>query len=151
MSLHQQRDEGENVDTAIFWRHEVMAVRMATLTACHHSAQKKPAATHAATQTTVTNGEQAPVFEYVTPALGLADFLEPLALVECMAPTPDDTYASPATGYLAPPFANFENVHKISGDQEHSFQVPGTGCVLEFLREVDHFNKTLGTSTGGAG
>ena len=31
-----------------------MAVRMATLTACHYSAQKKPAATHAATQTTVT-------------------------------------------------------------------------------------------------
>ena len=37
-----------------FWRHELMAVRMATLTACHHSAQKKPAATRAATQTTVT-------------------------------------------------------------------------------------------------
>ena len=40
-------------------RHELMAVKMATLTACHHSAQKKPAATHAATQTDVTHGGQA--------------------------------------------------------------------------------------------
>ena len=74
-----------------FWWDEVMAVRMATLTACHHSAQKKLAATHAATQTTVTYGEQAPVFEYVTPALVLADFLEPLVPVEYMARAPDVT------------------------------------------------------------
>ena len=43
-----------------------MAVKVATLTACHDSAQKKPAATHAATQTDVTHGE-------VTSATGLVN------------------------------------------------------------------------------
>ena len=39
-----------------FWRHELMAVRMATLTACHHSAQKNAVQRHQCTQ---------PVAEYV--------------------------------------------------------------------------------------
>ena len=34
-----------------FLRHELLAVNMATLTSCHYSAQKQPAATHAATRT----------------------------------------------------------------------------------------------------
>ena len=55
-----------------FW---LMAVKMATLTACHHSAQKKPAATHAATQTDVTHGE-------VTSATGLVNPLFSIAAVE---------------------------------------------------------------------
>ena len=50
-----------------FWRHELMAVKMATLTACHHSAQKKPAATHAATQ---TDGDAC-----AAPATSLVNFL----------------------------------------------------------------------------
>ena len=42
------------------------------------------------------------------------------------------------------------NVHKLSGDRELSFQMPFNSvdihmlqCVLEFLRDVDHFKKTL--------
>ena len=69
-----------------------MAVRMATLTACHHSAQKKPAATHTATQTTVTYEKQAPVFEFVAPT-------------EHFSFAPDDTYAAPTSGYVAPAIA----------------------------------------------
>ena len=49
-----------------FWRHELMAVKMATLTVCHHSAQMKLAVTHAATQTDVTHDE-------VTSATGLVN------------------------------------------------------------------------------
>ena len=85
------------------WRHELMAVKMATVTACHHSAQRL-AATHAATQTDAapalvveyiapapavhaapapvyvsTATTQAPVTEYVAPVL--SDFLEPLVPV----------------------------------------------------------------------
>ena len=58
-----------------FWRHELLAVKMATLTACHHSAQKKPAATHAATQTDVT-------YEEVTSATGLVNPQISITVVE---------------------------------------------------------------------
>ena len=62
-----------------FWRHELMAVKMATLTACHHSAQKKLAATHAATQTDVTHGK-------VTPATGLVNMQISFTPVETFSP-----------------------------------------------------------------
>ena len=46
-----------------FWRHELMAIRMAKATACHHSAQKRSAATHAATHT-MAYAAPAPVVKY---------------------------------------------------------------------------------------
>ena len=80
-----------------------MAVRMATLTACHHSAQKKPAATHAATQTTVTCGEQARVTEYLTPEpaetcrfLPVIEYLTPATVVNYAAPVSVPEYVAPA-------------------------------------------------------
>ena len=89
-----------------FWLHELMAVKMATLTACHHSAQKKLAAIHAAMQTDMTFGEQAPVYEYVAPAR----FTCPLAPV---TEHTDDTDAAPApmSEYVAPATPETVNAH----------------------------------------
>ena len=97
-----------------FWRHELMAVKMATLTACHHSAQKKPAVTHAATQADLTHGEvtsapavtyaaPAPVFGFVAPSPAVTD-AAPTPVVGCVAPTPAVTYEAPApvVGFDAP-------------------------------------------------
>ena len=84
-----------------FWRHELMAVRMATLTACHRSAQKKPAATHAATQTAVTYREQAPVLEYVAPAPDVFE-VAPAPEVERVALTLAVTYTAPSSAASAP-------------------------------------------------
>ena len=48
-----------------------MAVKMATFAACHHSAQKKPASTHAATQTHVTCDEVASATGLVNPHISI--------------------------------------------------------------------------------
>ena len=69
-----------------------------TLTACHHSAQKKLAATHAATQTTVTYGEQALVTEYVTPELAehhtVVNYAAPVSVPEYVAPASALTFSA---------------------------------------------------------
>ena len=57
-----------------FGRHEPMAVKMATLIACHHSMQKKPAATHVATK---TDGDA-----YAVPATGLVSSQFPITTIE---------------------------------------------------------------------
>ena len=62
-----------------FWRHELIAVKMATLTACHHSAQKKLAATHAATQTDVTHGEVTSATCLVNPRISITAVETPLS------------------------------------------------------------------------
>ena len=104
-----------------FWRHELMAVKLATLTACHHSAQNKPAVTHAASQTGLSHGEltsapavtyaaPAPVFGYVAPALAVTD-AAPTLVVGYVAPAPAGTDAAPTpvVGYVAPtPAVTFE-------------------------------------------
>ena len=97
-----------------FWRHELMAVKMATLTACHHSAQKKLAVTHAATQSDLTHGEvtsapavtkaaPAPVDGYVAPTLAVTS-AAPAPVIGYVAPAPSVTYAAPASvfEYVAP-------------------------------------------------
>ena len=97
-----------------FWRHELLAVKMATLTACHHSAQKKPAVTHAATQAGLTHGEvtSAPAVSYAAPA-PLVGFVAPAPAVTDAAPTPvvvsvapapagTDAAPTPVVGYVAP-------------------------------------------------
>ena len=68
-----------------YWRRELMAVKMATLTACHHSAQKKLTATHALTQTDVTYGK-------VISAAGLLNPQISVTVVE--TPLPED-FAAP--------------------------------------------------------
>ena len=70
---------------------------MATLTACHHSAQKKPAVTHAATQADLTHGEvtSAPAVTYAAPA-PVFGFVAPSPAVTFAAPAPVIDYVAPA-------------------------------------------------------
>ena len=97
-----------------FWRHELMAVKMATLTACHHSAQKKPAVTHAVTQADLTHGEvtsapavtyaaPAPVFGFVAPSPAVT-FAAPAPVFDSVAPAPLFEYVAPAPAlsFVAP-------------------------------------------------
>ena len=95
-----------------FWRHELMAVKMATLTACHHSAQKKPAATHAATQTDATG--------LVNPQISITDFAAPVynqvnqeQILTACSRAPVFVYVAPApvTEYIAPVPAVTSDAH----------------------------------------
>ena len=108
-----------------FWRHELMAVKMATLTACHHSAQKKPAVTHAATQADLTHGEvtsapavtyaaPAPVFGFVAPSPAVT-FAAPAPVIDYVAPAHSVTFAAPAPVFVsvapAPVFQSTSHQH----------------------------------------
>ena len=86
-----------------FFRHEQMAIKMAVVTAQHHSAQR---CCTIATQTVDLDPAPvapAPVFEYVAPAPAVTD-AAPTPVVGFVAPAPAVTYAAPApvVGYVAP-------------------------------------------------